>query len=84
MKIQRKQWLYFILTSTNQSITWDRLAQKPVLNSSIDPRFLNDNPAGWQDIEISAATNQKYFSLNRQFATSLKFIGDGANVLRCV
>jgi hypothetical protein len=82
MKIQRKQWLYFILTATNQSITWDRLAQKPVLNSSIDPRFLNDNPSGWQDIEISAATNQKYFSLNRQFATSLKFIGDGANVLR--
>lgn len=82
MKIPRKTWLYFIVNADNQTITWDALAQMPVVHGVPQPTFIPQNPMGWQDIEISAGTNLKYFSLNRQFATNLKFVNDGANILR--
>lgn len=82
IKTKRKTWVYFILNAANQSIIWDSFSQKPVINSPAAPVFIPQNPAGWYDIEISAATNLKYFSLNRQFITNLKFVNDAANILR--
>jgi hypothetical protein len=43
---------------------------------------LNQHPKGWSEIEISFATNQKYWSLNRAFAIPLTYINDGAKILR--
>lgn len=43
---------------------------------------LPDHPAGWQDIEISFATNIQYFSLNRSFTIPLTYVNEGAKILR--
>lgn len=46
------------------------------------PTPLKQSPDGWADIEIDFATSAKYFNLARSFSLPLKFINDGAAILR--
>lgn len=76
--VPSREWLYFICDSENRSIS--------VVNGAIvknaEPTFLPQSPSGWQDITVSFGTNSKYFSLLRSFSVPLKFINDGARIVR--
>lgn len=43
---------------------------------------LPQSPGGWDDIQISFGRNDHYWGLNRTFTIPLKFIGDGAKIIR--
>jgi hypothetical protein len=44
--------------------------------------YLPQHPDGWQNIQISFASNNSYWMLNRTFSVPLNFITDGADILR--
>jgi hypothetical protein len=52
-----------------------------VEKSSI-PVPLPVGPDGWQQKSIKYARNPKYYGLFRSFSTPLKFVGDGAQIIR--
>lgn len=74
----QKLWLYFLADANNRTLSW---VNGTVIKNNI-PTPLEQNPIGWKDIEIKFGTNHKYFSLQRSFSTQLKFVNDGANILR--
>jgi hypothetical protein len=43
---------------------------------------LPQSPDGWEDIEISFGRNSHYWGLSRTFTLPMKFVGDGAKILR--
>ena len=71
-------WLYFLADSSNRTLSW---VNGGVIKNNI-PTPLPQHPIGWKDIEIKFGTNAKYWSLQRSFSTQLKFVNDGANIIR--
>jgi hypothetical protein len=43
---------------------------------------LKQHPMGWREFLVALTTNLKYWSLNRNVTIPLKFVGDGAKILR--
>lgn len=80
MAIPKRQFLYFLTDSDNRSYYWNG----NIVATTNKPTPLKSTPSGWKDIEISWGTNDTYFSLQRTFTIPLKFVGDGASILRYV
>lgn len=78
MKAPTQIWYYFLADSQNRTCSW---IDGTVVKNNI-PTPLPQNPSGWKDVEIKFGTNSKYFSMNRNFSAPLKFINDGANIIR--
>jgi hypothetical protein len=78
VSIPKKERLYFIADKDNKTIS----VKNGAIVKDAQPTPLEDNPEGWQNIEIAFGTNQKYFSLQRSFSVPLKFVNDGAQILR--
>ncbi|QES88873.1 hypothetical protein [Rhizosphaericola mali] len=76
--IPKKRFLYFITDASNRSCYFDGSA----IQKTNIPTPLSNTPDGWKDVEIAFGTNDTYFSLQRSFTVPLKFVGDGAKVLR--
>lgn len=73
-----KIWQFFIVDSVNQYCT----VQDGIAVKVAEPSALQYAPDGWKNMEIAFNTNEKYFNLARSFSLPLKFIRDGANILR--
>lgn len=43
---------------------------------------LPQSPGGWEDMQLSFGRSAHYWGLNRTFTIPLKFIGDGASIIR--
>lgn len=78
MKALTNIWYYFLADSQNRTCSWINGA---VVKNNI-PTPLPQHPSGWKDIEIKFGTSAKYFAMNRNFSAPLKFINDGANIIR--
>jgi hypothetical protein len=78
MGVVRELYLFFLTDTGGRSYY--------VNNGSVlkdnHPHWLPEAPDGWKDITLSFARNTKYYGLNRSFAPSLKFVGDGASIIR--
>lgn len=46
------------------------------------PAHLNHAPNGWKDVLVKFARNTKYLGLNRDMSVPMKFVADGAKILR--
>jgi hypothetical protein len=57
---------------------------KPVIKKQSTPIPLKYSPADLMKSKLSFGTNQKYLSLNRTITYPLKFIKDGADILRWI
>jgi len=73
-----KIWQFFILDSVNQYCT----VRDGNVVKVTEPSALQYAPDGWRNMEIAFNTNEKYFNLARSFSLPLKFIKDGAEILR--
>jgi hypothetical protein len=83
MSFPRKIWLYWIAKKVDErNYTNVYLENGVVKTTTAFDKPLPQNPQGWKDVEVAFGTNQKYFSLNRSFSIPLKFVNDGANILR--
>lgn len=80
--IPRKTFLYFITESeTGKSYFVDGNGQVQVDN---EPTPLPQSPDGWLNNKVSFGRSMKYYGLNRTFSVPLKFVGDGAIIIRNV
>lgn len=53
-----------------------------VLQTSGTPTCLRHAPVGWFDTEIEFSRSDHYLGITRGFSTPLKFVGDGAAIIR--
>jgi len=83
MGLQSKQYYFWLLDANGKFLyaTYD-LTGKPVIKKQSQPIPLQYSPSDLIKSKLSFATNQKYFSLNRTITYPLKFIKDGADILR--
>lgn len=77
--VPHHEFLYFIADKDNKTIS---VADNGAIIKNSVPTPLPQNPIGWKELEIAYSTNQKYWSLNKAISASLKFVGDGATILR--
>jgi hypothetical protein len=82
MSFPRKIWLHFICRKIDANSYTTLYYEDGVVKESTLPKPLPQHPQGWKDIEVAFGTNQKYFSLNRSFSVPLKYVNDGADILR--
>ena len=79
MGIERKIFLDFLTdTKTGKSYYVDN----GIVKLSTEPTFLPQTHDGWLAMQVSFARSQKYYGINRAFTTPLKFVNDGAQILR--
>lgn len=71
-------WQFYILDATNNSCT----VQDGAVIKVSTPTPLLYAPDGFKNMEIAFNTNEKYFNLARSFSLPLKFIKDGAEIIR--
>lgn len=74
-----KQFIYFILDAAGRSYFLD--SRGDVKNQSM-PKPIRSTPDGWQSKSLKWGRNLDYFGVVRTFTTPLKFVRDGAKILR--
>ena len=74
-----KEFLYYILTDDGLCYYVDEMGR--VLTTGT-PTALQYTPDGWQEKMINYVRSDKYYGLVRSFTTPLKFVKDGAKILR--
>lgn len=78
MGLPKKERYFFICNKNNQTIS----VENGAITVDARPTPLHESPDGWKDIQVAFGTNNKYWSLNRSFTIPLKFVGEGADILR--
>lgn len=84
----RKTFLYYLFDKDKKPLYVDAnghvLQADPVTwkKPNGQPAHLQYSPQGWQDTLIKYARNIKYWGLFRDFTIPMKFVGDGATILR--
>jgi len=85
MGVSSQYWKYF-LTETSSGLCYyiDSMGNLQKGNIVLDGKdySLPEDPDGWEDIQLSYARNSTYWGINRSFSIPLKFIGDGARIVR--
>jgi len=86
MSISRIYWRFFLVdTPSGLCYYVDGMGniQKGNIMTGID-YSLPQSPGGWEDMQLSFGRSSHYWGLNRTFTIPLKFIGDGAKIVRSV
>lgn len=76
---QPKDTLEFLTDSQGRSY---RVHNGMVGDPVNTPTFLPESPDGWQEVSIKYQRSDKYFGLFRMFSTPLKFVRNGALIIR--
>jgi hypothetical protein len=78
MSVPRELYLFFLTNQKGHSY----YLENGIVKSRLTPTWLPEAPDGWMNTELSFARNSKYYGLNRSFTNPLKFVGDGAAIIR--
>lgn len=84
MSITRTYFKFFLLdTPTGLCYYVDAMGniQKGNIVTGVD-YSLPQSPGGWDEMQLSFGRSTKYWGLNRTFSIALRFIGDGAKIVR--
>lgn len=80
----RKRFLQFLADSTGR--TYERNGYNgqgyPNIVANSTPTFLESSAIGWLDNSISFVRSNNYYGLNRSFSIPLKFVNDGADIIK--
>jgi hypothetical protein len=80
MSVSREIFLHFLTdTQSGKSYFVDHAG---VVHLDNNPTPLPQSPEGWFDSEVAFGRNSKYYGINRSYTNPLKFIGDGAAIIR--
>lgn len=79
MRPPDKIWLYSLEDSQYRS--W-RVLDNGSIDRFADPVWLKQDPEGWRELQIAFGTSVKYFSCNRSVSVPLKFVNEGADIIR--
>lgn len=80
MSLSREIFLYFLTDNQGRSY----YIENGVLKMSATPKWLEDAPQGWLDNTVSFGRSSKYYGINRSYTIPLKFVNDGASIIRRV
>jgi hypothetical protein len=81
----RKGFLYYLFSKNKLPLYVDKFVQEGDQNYNKltgEPAHLQYAPDGWKDTLVKYARNIKYWGLFRDFTVPMKFVGDGAKILR--
>lgn len=78
MSFERQIFLYYLIDSNGKSYYYDNGTVK----TTVIPTWLPQAPGGWIDNTITFARSARYYGINRSFTIPLKFVGDGASIIR--
>jgi hypothetical protein len=81
MPIPNKIFLHYITETTSGKCFFVNVAGN-VDKSNDKKYFLDQSPDGWLDSQVAFGRNTKYYGLNRTYTIPLKFVGDGAKIIR--
>ena len=84
MPIARRYFLFFLVDQPTGLVFYlDSMGnvQKGNITSGID-YSLPQSPVGWADIQLTFGRSKEYWGLMRTFTMPLKFVGDGATIIR--
>ena len=85
MPVSRRYFLHFLTNPSIANSAWycDAMGNPQLGNvtSGVD-YSLPQSPDGWADIQISFGRNSHYWGLSRTFTLPMKFVGDGAKIVR--
>src|SRR5579872_244545 len=84
MSVSRTYFKFFLVDSPSGLAFYvDAMGniQKGNILTGID-YSLPQSPGGWDDMQLSFGRSAHYWGLNRTFTIPLKFIGDGAQIIR--
>ena len=76
--MERKPYLYFLTDKDGKSYT----VNNGVVSSTSLPKPLDHAPDGWKDKVVNYARSESYFGMLRSFSIPLRFVKDGAKILR--
>lgn len=76
--MERKPYLYFLTDKDGKSYT----VQNGVVSLSSIPTPLDYAPDGWKDKVVNYARSEGYYGMLRSFSIPLRFVKDGAKILR--
>jgi hypothetical protein len=76
--VPRELYLFFLTNKQGHSY----YVANGIVKSDLNPTWLPEAPDGWMNTELSFARNAKYYGLNRSYTNPLKFVGDGATIIR--
>lgn len=76
----RKTFLDFLCDPTNSGTFY--VDTNGVMQTTNIPTPIKKSPIGWFDTELKSSRSLRYWGLNRTFSVPLKFVGDGAAILR--
>jgi len=77
--MQPKEFLYFLLDESGQSFSLD---ENDIVVSTPSPVPLYNSPDGWQEKMVGIMRNDTYFGMFRDFTIPLRFVNDGARIIR--
>ncbi|TAN17239.1 MAG: hypothetical protein EPN37_07235 [Chitinophagaceae bacterium] len=77
--MQKKDFLYFLTDDQGRCYKTD-VHGNVFCDAQVQP--LSFTPDGWQDKTINYTRNTTYFGMVRQFTVPLKFVKDGAEIVR--
>jgi hypothetical protein len=76
----RKDFLYFLADATDSGIFYQD--DRGIINTTSTPTPLSKSPEGWLTAILKFARSSHYYGINRSFSIPLKFVDDGAAILR--
>lgn len=76
--MQPKEFKYILTDAEARSL----FVENDSVKKSILPRSLEYTPDGWQETLVKYGRNLKYFGVFRSFTVPLKFVKDGARIMR--
>lgn len=80
----RKRFLQFLADTLGR--TYERVGYNgqgyPNIVANSNPTFLNSSAIGWLDNSISFVRSNTYYGINRSFSVPLKFVDDGADIIK--
>ena len=82
MALTREIFLFFITNSFGQCYYVDAIGKVQTCQPGDPDSWLPQAPQGWVDQQIGYGRNTKYWGLNRSYSQPLKFVNEGATILR--
>lgn len=76
----RKLYKHYLCNPASQGTFY--VDKNGVLQTTNIPTCLKNSPMGWFDNEIEFNRSNRYWGIGRKFSDQLKFVGDGAAIIR--
>lgn len=80
--VTRELFLFFLTTSAGQCYYVNTDGRVLTCQPNDKRAWLPQAPDGWREQQLGFGRNMHYWAMNRSYSSALKFVGDGATIIR--